>query len=165
MINFRSPLLQGSVARPRVGVIASSDYQTATAKVLLQPEGVLSGWLPVLSQWTGAGWGMVCPPSPGDQVLIIPLEGSADHGVIIGRLFSNTVRPPQVNSGELVFQHQSGSTICLLNSGAISVTGDLHVSGDVYDGRGSLGALRNDVNNHTHTINNGGTTSVPQQQD
>ncbi len=85
---------RGSFAQPRMGTVTSSNSLTATAKVLLQPEGVLTGWLPVLTQWAGSGWGMTCPVSPGDQVLIIPQEGDAQHGLIVGRLYSNLVRPP-----------------------------------------------------------------------
>ena len=62
----------------------------------LQPEGVLTGWLPVLSPWIGSGWGMCCPPVPGDQVLVIAQEGEAEHGLIIGRAFSSTQTPPTV---------------------------------------------------------------------
>src|SRR5580658_2755731 len=99
MLNLRFDRARASLAQPRIGVVASSNPQTATAKVLLQPEGVLSGWLPVLTQWVGSGWGISCPPSPGDQVLVIPLEGDPQHGLIIGRVFSNQVRPPEVETG------------------------------------------------------------------
>src|SRR6202042_667734 len=89
VLNSQFNRAHASLAQPRLGVIASSNSQTAMAKVLLQPEGVLTGWLPVLTQWVGSGWGMSCPPSPGDQVLIIPQEGDAQHGLIVGRLYSN----------------------------------------------------------------------------
>lgn len=47
--------LDQSSAQPRFATVTSVDPATATARVTLQPEGVLSGWLPVLSPWTGAG--------------------------------------------------------------------------------------------------------------
>lgn len=152
-------------AQPRIGVVTSSDSQTATAKVLLQPEGVLTGWLPVLTQWSGSGWGMFCPPNPGDQVLVIPQEGDAQYGLIVGRLFSNSVRPPQAAPGEITLTHASGCSIRLQNSGVITIEGDLHVSGDVYDTHGALSKLRNDYNAHVHITNNGQTTSGPNPQD
>jgi uncharacterized protein involved in type VI secretion and phage assembly len=142
-------------------VVSSSNPQTGTAKVTLQPEGVLTGWMPVLTQWAGAGWGMACPLSSGDQVLVIPREGDAQHGVIVGCLFSNSARPPQADAGEVILRHQSGCSIRLLNSGLIAMEGDLHVSGDVFDGHGSLSKLRNHYNAHTHHIWNGGETSIP----
>ena len=142
-------------------MVTSSNPQTAMAKVLLQPEGVLTGWLPVLTQWAGSGWGLVCPPIPGDQVLVIPQEGDAQHGLIVGRLFSNSVRPPTVEPGELILRHQSGCSIRLLNSGVITIVGDLYVSGDVYDAHGSLSRLRNHYDTHIHHTSNGQSTSTP----
>ncbi len=35
--------------QPRFGIVTSVNPAAATARVTLQPEGVLSGWLPVLS--------------------------------------------------------------------------------------------------------------------
>src|SRR4051794_35688610 len=80
--------LDQGAAQPRFGTVTSVNATAATAKVQLQPEGVLSGWLPIMSPWVGAGWGMYCPPAPGDQVLVLAQEGDADHGVIVGRAFS-----------------------------------------------------------------------------
>jgi uncharacterized protein involved in type VI secretion and phage assembly len=161
MLDLISDRVLGKLAQPRIGVVSSSDSATGTAKVLLQPEGVLTGWLPVLTQWVGSGWGISCPPSPGDQVLIIPQEGDAQHGLIVGRLFSNLVRPPQADVGEFAIRHQSGCSIQLLNSGIIEIEGDLHVSGDVYDAHGALSKLRSNYNTHMHHVENNGDTSVP----
>jgi uncharacterized protein involved in type VI secretion and phage assembly len=152
-------------AQPRIAIVSSSDSSTSMAKVLLQPEGVLTGWLPVLTQWSGSGWGMSCPPSPGDQVLVIAQEGDTQHGLIVGRLFSNQVRPPSCAPGELIIRHQSGCAIRLTNSGIIEMQGDLHVSGDVYDALGSLAKLRNTYNSHTHYSAGSGITSIPIQVD
>jgi phage baseplate assembly protein V len=156
----RSGLVHRTMAQARMGTVVSSNSRTATAKVLLQPERVLTGWLPVLTQWAGSGWGMACPPSPGDQVLVIPQEGDPQLGLIIGRLYSNLIRAPDAEPGEMTFSHQSGCSIRLLNSGMISINGDLHVSGDVYDSYGSLSRLRNDYNAHIHYVS-GQETSVP----
>ena len=79
-------------SQPRLATVTSVNPTAATVRVTLQPEGVLSGWLPVLSPWIGAGWGMYCPPSTGDQVLVIAQEGDAEHGIIIGRAFSDAAR-------------------------------------------------------------------------
>jgi Type VI secretion system/phage-baseplate injector OB domain len=161
ILNANPNTSRQSFAQPRMGTVTSSNPETATAKVLLQPEGVLTGWLPVLTQWAGSGWGMACPPSPGDQVLIIPQEGDAQHGLIVGRLYSNLVRPPHAEAGEIALSHQSGSSLRLLNSGVIVIEGDLHVSGDVYDSHGPLSRLRDDYNVHTHRTSSGQTTSGP----
>lgn len=146
-------------AQPRFGIITSVDPNSATARVMLQPEGVLTGWLPVLSPWVGAGWGLACPPAPGDQVLVLAQEGAAAHGIIVGRAFSNVQRPPPAPTGELWLVHQSGSFIKLTNDGTVQIKGDLHVSGDVYDQVGSLNRLRQHYDVHTH---GGGAGPSPQ---
>src|ERR1700761_1889383 len=86
-------------SQPRFATVTSVNPSAATAKVSLQPEGVLSGWLPVLSPWIGAGWGMCCPPSPGDQVLVVAQEGDAEHGIIVGRAFSSGQSAPDTPVG------------------------------------------------------------------
>ena len=105
---------------------------------------------------------MCCPPSPGDQVLVLAQEGDAEHGMIVGRAFSNTQATPAAPVGELWLVHGSGSFIKLQNDGTIQVHGDLHVSGDVYDKQGPLSRLRNHYNIHTHSPNGASsTTSQP----
>jgi len=164
-IKAHADALVQTQAQPRFGTIVSVDPNTGTARLTLQPEGVLSGWLPVLSPWAGAGWGMVCPLAPGDQVLVLAQEGAAEHGVIVGRIFSGLQRPPAAPSGELWFVHQSGSYLKLLNDGTVQVGGDLHVSGDVYDSQGSLSRLRSHYDAHTHIDSRGGVTTATSQPD
>jgi Type VI secretion system/phage-baseplate injector OB domain len=164
-IKMHADALVQTQAQPRFGTITSVDPNTGTARLTLQPEGVLSGWLPVLSPWVGTGWGMVCPPAPGDQVLVLAQEGAAEHGVIVGRIFSKQQLPPPAPSGELWFVHQSGSYLKLLNDGTVQVGGDLHVSGDVYDSEGSLSRLRGHYDSHTHIDSRGGVTSTTSQPD
>lgn len=151
--------------QPRFGVVTSVDPRTATARVQLQPEGVLSGWLPVLSPWVGAGWGMSCPPSPGDQVLVVAQEGDAENGVIVGRTWSQGVAAPATPVGEVWLTHSSGSFVRLVNDGTVRVKGDLHVDGDVYDGHGSLAALRGHYNLHRHGDAQGGVVSKTDTMD
>lgn len=152
-------------AQPRFGTITSVDPNTGTARVTVQPEGVLSGWLPILSPWVGTGWGMVCPPATGDQVLVLAQEGVAEHGVIVGRIFSSRQCPPPAPSGELWLVHQSGSYVKLLNDGTIQIGGDLHVNGDVYDSQGALSRLRGHYDAHTHIDSRGDTTTPTSQPD
>jgi uncharacterized protein involved in type VI secretion and phage assembly len=163
--------LDQGLAQPRLATITSVNPDAATARVLLQPEAVLSGWLPVLSPWVGAGWGMSCPPNPGDQVLVLAQEGDAEHGIIVGRAFSNMAAPPAAPAGELWMVHATGSFIKLLNDGTIqiqgslTVTGDIHSTGDISDSHGKLSALRAHYNRHHHIDSRGGQTSTSDQQD
>ncbi len=160
VIKQHAGAMDQGAGQPRFATVTSVNPQTATAKVRLQPEGVLSGWLPILSPWIGAGWGMCCPPSPGDQVLVLTQEGDAEHGIIIGSAFSNTQTPPPAPVGELWLVHKSGSFIKLQNDGTVQIHGDLHVSGDVYDQHGPLSGLRSHYNSHRHTDSRSGTTTT-----
>ena len=135
---------------PRFGLVTSVDPLTATARVMLQPEGVLTGWLPLLTPWVGNGWGLVCPPSPGTQVLVLPQEGDAEHGLIIAASWSAQTSPPATPVGEFWLVHQSGSYLKLANDGTIQIKGDLHIAGDVYDQHGPMSALRSHYNAHVH---------------
>jgi phage baseplate assembly protein gpV len=133
--------------------------------VQLQPDNVLTGWLPVLSVWSGAGWGMVCLPSPGDPVLVLPQEGSAEHGIVFGSAYAENRQVPAANLGEMWLVHKSGAAIKLTNDGHVHIEGDLHVSGDIFDRHGSVGHLRGTYNQHTHHTSNGSVTYRPDQQD
>src|SRR5258708_28308186 len=80
--------------QPRFGVAASVDAARYAARVKLQPDDVLTGWLPILSPWVGAGWGVVCPPAPGDQVMVPPHDGDAASGGIVRASFSGAHPAP-----------------------------------------------------------------------
>ena len=165
IIKAHAEALDCGTGQPRFGVVTSVDASSACARVTLQPEGVLSGWLPILSPWVGPGWGLMCPPSPGDQVMVLAQEGNADHGVIIGAAFSPVQLPPAAPVGEFWLVHSSGSFIKLQNDGTIRMNGDLHVNGDVYDSHGALSGLRSHYDGHTHIDSRGSTTSLPSEQD
>lgn len=155
VIRSHSYSLDFGTGHNKFGTVASVNPSTSTARVVLQPEGVLSGWLPVLSPWIGNGWGMVCLPQVGDQVLVAPQEGDMEQGIVVGGCYSKSQRPPSAPSGEFWLVHKSGSSIKLSNDGVIHINGDLRVSGDVYDRQGALSHLRSTYNSHTHPTSNG----------
>lgn len=140
---------------PRFGIVTSVDPSSGTARVTLQPEGVLTGWLPLLSPWVGAGWGLVSFPAPGNQVLVIPQEGDAEHGLILAGAWSSQNTPPLAPVGEFWLVHKTGASIKLQNDGTIRINGDLHVTGDVFDSHGALSALRAHYNAHAHPPQSG----------
>lgn len=155
----------GLVAQPRFAKVTSVDPKMGTVRVQLQPEGVLTGWLPVSSAWVGNGWGLSCPPNLGDQVLVVPQEGDAENGIVIGRVWSQDVVVPETPVGELWLTHKSGSSIKLTNDGTVTVKGDLHVAGNIFDQHGSVDQLRVHYNQHRHVVPQGGTTSLSTPQD
>jgi phage baseplate assembly protein gpV len=170
-IKAHAAALDRAQGQPRFGVVISVDPTRYAARVTLQPENVATGWLPVLSAWVGAGWGIACLPAVGDQVLVLAQEGDADNGIIVGCSFSDGARPPSAPPGELWLVHASGSAIKLENDGVVHVQGDLHVagnilaSGDVSDLAGTMARLRGHYDDHTHTDSRGGSTSGPTPQD
>jgi len=164
----------GQIGTTRLGLVTSVNPQNHTAKVLIQPEGVMSGWLPVSAAMVGSGWGIVSLPSPGEQVIITPQEGDSEHGIITGRIFSDQQQPPKTYTdqkqqgttsytqpGEIALVHKSGKFIRLIGD-RILVNGDLYVNGvvhatgsitsdaDVFDKYGTLEALRQAYDLHQH---------------
>jgi phage baseplate assembly protein gpV len=149
-IKSHAAALDGAHGQPRFALVTSVDPDRYAARVALQPEGVITGWLPIIAPWVGAGWGMSCPPAPGDQVLVVTQEGSAENGVIVGGSFSDSARPPGTPVGEIWLVHSSGTSLKLVSDGTVRIQGDLHVSGNVFDYHGSLDQLRGHYNQHCH---------------
>lgn len=172
-VKARAGGMDGLMGVARFGLVSSFDPSAYAARVMMQPENVLSGWLPILSAWVGAGWGLAAPLTPGDQVLVLAHEGHSEQGVIVGCVWSAVDTPVLAPVGELWLKHQSGSLIKLVNDGTISLTaatvnvaGNLVVSGDISDrsgAHGTVAALRNAYDNHTHAVPQGGQTGLPSE--
>lgn len=170
-VKARAAALDGMTGQARFGLVSSFDPNAYAARVMVQPENLLSGWLPVLGQWVGAGWGMAAPLSPGDQVLLLAQEGDAEQAVILGRVWSSVDPPPAAPCGEFWLLHRSGSFLKLQNDGSISmqastvnITGNLMVSGSITDlsgAHGTLDALRQVYDHHVHEDAQGGSTGLP----
>lgn len=108
----------------RHGLVTSYDPQNYLAKVVFQPEGQESGWLPIETGHIGEGYGIAVGLQPGsgqspqqngqqsaggssagasgDQVIVRFQEGDFEGGKIVQRVHSSQDTPPQVQSGELV---------------------------------------------------------------
>lgn len=131
--------LRNSIADPRMGIVTSYDPVRHAAKVKVMPEFadpdqngdvVESGWLPIAVIWSGNGWGIYSPPTPGDQVMIVYQEHDVGSGVIIGRVYDASHLPLAVSSGEFWLVHQSGTFIKLTNDGSLTINGATHVTVD-----------------------------------
>src|ERR1700722_15597482 len=109
-------------AKTRIGIIDGYDPSHYSVKVRIQPENILTGWLPLTSPWVGNGWGMYSPPSLGDIVDVHFQQNGANAGYVVQKFFSNTVAPLAVPSGEFWLVHQSGSVFKLLNDGSVELT-------------------------------------------
>ena len=157
--------LDRMIGQPRFGIIQSYNPANYTATVLIQPEGVLSGWLPIQSPWLGNGWGFVFGPPPGTQAIIAPQEGDPQNYVIIGFVFAAqgtpAVAPPPVPAGEAWWQHSSGAFIKLTNAGGITSSGAWNHTGTfTATGEGTFNGGHT-VSQHTHSDPQGGTTGTP----
>lgn len=104
-----------------VGLITSYEPATFSVKVTLQPDGILTGWLPLCSPWIGNGWGMFAAPSIGDMVAVHFFGGDLEAGFVEGRLYNDIDRPLPVPSGEFWLQHSSGSFLKFTSDGGVSV--------------------------------------------
>jgi phage baseplate assembly protein gpV len=128
-------MLADSRASVRIGIIKSYDPATYTAKAEIQPEGTLTGWLPILPMMVGNGFGAYFGPSVDDQCIVTHLEGDLESGMISGFLPSDSEVPPTVESGEIFIGDKIGSTIVFTKDGNLTVTTnkdlDLTVAGDV----------------------------------
>jgi type VI secretion system secreted protein VgrG len=53
-----------------------------------------SCWIRTSQAWAGAGWGSVCIPRIGHEVIVDFLEGDPDRPIVTGRVYHGTNRPP-----------------------------------------------------------------------
>lgn len=146
-IKMQVAAMLSQIAKPRIGIVAAVDPARHMVKVLLQPEGVMSGWVPVT-----AGWSMLELPALGQQVLTVPQEGDADSMHVVGRVFAagggdapyqsptgiagpgefggNT--PTNIVPGkEVLLRNAGGAVIRLLPDGSIYTHGTLMHDGDM----------------------------------
>jgi len=109
-------------ARPRRGTVSAYDPDKYAAKVIIQPEGFETGFLPIGSTWVGNLWGLFCPPSPGDEVDVHFQEDGKNAAYIALRFFGGNAKPLSVPSGEFWLVHSSGSFAKFLNNGTVVFT-------------------------------------------
>jgi hypothetical protein len=124
-------------AVPRFGIVDSYDPDRHRAKVVLQPSAdgktPLTGYMPVLVQYMGNGWGVVTPLQQGDQVAVLFMQDHGDAGVIVGRLYDAGHAPPNradgqpAMAGEVLLVHQSGSRMQLTNDRKVLINGALEI--------------------------------------
>lgn len=156
-VSMRAGALDGMRGVLRRAIVTSFSPDRMAVQCTLQPDGVQTGWCPVLVMWVGADWGFACPPSVDDQVALMPEEGDSANFVVVGRYYSQVATPMQTPPGELWIVHKSGAYIKLLNDGTIASkgtwnhTGDFLATGDVTAGAGGSDSVT--LQRHTH--NNG----------
>lgn len=151
----------------RFGIITSS-RKTDTGydvKVLYdygEDNQAQSGWMPVLSNMVGPGWGVVSPPHQGMLAFVAPDMGDGNHGVVIGMSWNATDKAPQapekmdgdptpVDAGELCFVSKAGAVFRLCADGSIYIKGPVVIEGtltvknDIVSTTGNITAQKGDV--------------------
>lgn len=160
-----------TIGRARMAIIATVSAAIGKVRALLQPSGVQTGFAPLATPWAGNGWGFYAPPIGGEQFVMLPQEGDGENLIAAFPIWSQARVPPPANPGECWLVHQSGAAIKLLNTGhvvvsdpsgailelanngTVNVTGDLQVSGNIYDVAGAHGHVdhfRTYYNLHKH---------------
>lgn len=168
-----------SVSLPRFATVENYDPELHSIRVLIQPEGVLSAWMPLGTIGAGSGWGVMAAPRIGDQAIVVFPCGDFSSGVVVSLVFDLEHIPPKpaLQSGEILIQHASGSLLRFNNDGTVNLVsqgtltssapewnhkGPMNIDGDV----ATTGALTNNGVNvgstHTHSgVRSGGDTSGP----
>jgi type VI secretion system secreted protein VgrG len=70
-----------------------------------------SCWIRVSQVWAGAGWGGICIPRIGQEVIVDFLEGDPDRPIITGRVYHGVNKPPyELPKGKVISGLKSDST-------------------------------------------------------
>lgn len=107
--------------KPRMATISSYNPAKHAVKVIYQPEGVESAWMPLAALGVGNGFGLLSGPNEGDMVEVDFTDNDYATPKVIARFFSNAAVPPAVPSGEHWLVHESGSFIKVTNDGKVTV--------------------------------------------
>ena len=134
------------LGQSRMGTIESYDPSTNTVRVMIQPDGTMTGWIPIGGIGAGNGIGVVIGPLIGEQVKLDPVEGSAEDWCVSARVFSAVDMPPvstatkaAIQSGEVGVFAQGGTFIHATAAGdlyaasgrdaIVTAARDVHVTG------------------------------------
>lgn len=180
----------GMQAKTQYGVIVSYNPTNYSVKVMIQPAGPETDFIPLAAVWTGKGMGAVFGPSIGDQVRVDFVDGVIDAALCGDRFFNSGNQPPVVQSGQGAIVDGAGSFVRLNNDGTITlsaptgitattplltqngnltVAGNILATGSVSDlnaAHGSLATIRTAYDGHVHpgvaagSANTGTTTST-----
>lgn len=105
----------------RPGTVEAIDH--AAARVRIRTGEVITDWLPWLTPRAGttATW---CPPTVGEQVLLLAPSGELAAALVLPALYSNAHPAPSASPDEHVTTYPDGARIAYNHaSGALTVTG------------------------------------------
>ncbi len=178
-------------ARTQYGTVSAYNPTDYTVKVILQPSGVETGFIPLAAAWSGHGMGAVFAPIIGTDCRVDFIDGQLEAAVAGGRFFNKNNPPPVVTAGQGAIVDSAGSYVRLNGDGTITLgassgitsttpllkqVGNLEVDGsvtvtqnitasqnisDLNGAHGTIGQMRTAYDGHTHNDPQGGTTSGP----
>ncbi|ONG55745.1 hypothetical protein BKE38_08745 [Pseudoroseomonas deserti] len=131
------------LGQPKWGIVESYNPERNTAKVRIQPDNILSGWLHVGTPAV-ADLEIIIPPIVGTMALVLLQEGDAQglSGTLVASGFNDEFMPSKMPSaigsdgtylvpGELgVFQKNTGSCMRLSQTGKWFFKGDIEHDGN-----------------------------------
>ena len=109
-------------AAVRTGTITSYDRVNYAVKVMLEPEGIETGWLPLGAEHASNGAGILSGPMTGDQVVLGHVLNDPETMVVLTRAYSDVDRPPKGPAGVgppagAVWMYDSSGTSVRLTGG------------------------------------------------
>jgi phage baseplate assembly protein gpV len=118
-------------------VVDGYDKETHSARFQLMPGGNLTGWLPLATPQTGNQFGFYTPPQIGDHGWVEFHDDDREAGNFSGAVFDDVFKPLQVEAGEFLYQHKTGSQIYFAKGGAVTIRDqkqtDEKTNQDAYD--------------------------------
>jgi phage baseplate assembly protein V len=167
----------------RFGIVTNIDELKAAARVQFQDsDGMVSYWLSVLQSKTYRDKFYVLPDI-GEQVVCL-MDENIEEGVILGAIYSGMDECPVISKDKVSVKFQDGAEfeydrkehvlrrLCetidinaLINhTGLLLNSAGLVSEGEVIDHTGSMQAMRDVYNGHTHNETDSVTNPPNQQQ-
>jgi type VI secretion system secreted protein VgrG len=112
------PMVQGPQTAVVVGPAGEEIYVDKYGRVKVQffwdrkgkKDENSSCWIRVSQQYSGKGWGAVCIPRIGQEVVVDFLEGDPDRPMITGRVYNGEQMPPYPLPGSMVMSGLKSKT-------------------------------------------------------
>lgn len=124
-MRMQALLAAGKLGAPKHGLVTSYDPTNYRVKVMIQPEAIETGWLPITLLMAGQGFGAYFGPSQNDQATLLFQEGDREVGFCIGFLSDDDDPPPPngVQSGEIhLLAKTHGAQVTLLQDGSLNLS-------------------------------------------
>jgi phage baseplate assembly protein gpV len=108
-------------ARTQYGTVTAYNPNNYTVKVMLQPNGPETGFIPLTAAWAGNNLGAVFGPPIGTDCRVDFVDGVVEASIAGGRFFNSKNPPPVVQAGQGAIVDGSGSFVKLNNDGTITL--------------------------------------------